>query len=190
MIAAPSGAGKSSLVKAFLARNPDWELSISTTTRAPRPGEIDGREYCFTTRDDFMSRRDRGTFLEWAEVHGNFYGTSKDWIEAKLAQAKNIILEIDWQGARQIRKIFADPVRGLAGLRVVSVFILPPSIEELGHRMRARGQDSEEVIAKRLAAAETEMSHANEFDYVIINQDFSDALQKLEAFAQGHHNPL
>jgi guanylate kinase len=190
MIAAPSGAGKSSLVKAFLGRNPGWDLSISTTTRTPRPGEVDGREYWFTSRDAFMARKDQGAFLEWAEVHGNFYGTSKDWIEDRLAASRNIILEIDWQGARQIRTIFAGSHQGPADARLASVFILPPSIEELAYRMRSRGQDSEEVIARRLGAAESEMSHASEFDYVIINQDFSDALQKLEAFAQSVSNPL
>ena len=174
MIAAPSGAGKSSLVNAFLARHSDWELSISTTTRPPRPGEVHGREYFFTTKDAFIAQRDQGAFLEWAQVYDNFYGTSRAWIEEKLAQSKNILLEIDWQGAQQIRRLFDRPA---------SVFILPPSIEELGARLRARGQDSEEVIARRLAAAESEIQHANEFDYVIINQDFSAALRDLEQFA-------
>ncbi len=174
MIAAPSGAGKSSLVNAFLDRHPGWELSVSTTTRPPRPGEINGREYFFTTKEDFIAKRDAGAFLEWAEVHGNFYGTSRQWIEEKLSQSKNILLEIDWQGAQQIRRLFDRPA---------SVFILPPSIQELGARLRSRGQDSEEVIARRLAAAESEIEHANEFDYVIINQDFSAALRDLEEFA-------
>jgi len=106
MIAAPSGAGKSSLVSAFLARNPEWMVSISTTTRAPRPGEQDGREYFFTTAEDFIAQRDAGEFLEWAEVHGNFYGTSKAWIQAQRAANRSVILEIDWQGAQQIREVF------------------------------------------------------------------------------------
>lgn len=175
MIAAPSGAGKSSLVAAFLERQPQWALSVSTTTRSPRPGEVHGRHYFFTDRADFEHRRDRGEFLEWAEVHGNFYGTSRRWIESQLQGSKNVLLEIDWQGARQIRSIFPE---------TQSVFILPPSIEELERRLRSRGQDSEEVIRRRVAAAQSEMSHADEFNYVIINQDFSVALQDLEQFAK------
>lgn len=178
MIAAPSGAGKSSLINAFLSKQPSWLLSISTTTRAPRPGEVHGREYFFTDQGSFIRERDRGAFLEWAEVHGNFYGTSKPWVEARLAERQNILLEIDWQGAQQIRKIFAG-----GPIQPKSVFIMPPSIEELERRLRARGQDSEEVIQARLAAAQDEISHAPEFDYVIINQDFSAALQSLESLA-------
>ena len=180
MVAAPSGAGKSSLVNAFLERNHNWSLSISTTTRSPRPGEVNGREYFFVALTEFESRIARGDFLEWARVHGNLYGTSKDWIQAQLAECKNIILEIDWQGAQQIRRIFSNSKQGV---RPVSVFILPPSVSVLGERLRARGQDSEVVIAERLAAAEEEISHANEFDYVIINQDFSNALCEFEVFA-------
>ena len=175
MIAAPSGAGKSSLVAAFLERQPQWALSISTTTRPPRPGEVHGQHYFFTNREDFQERCTRGDFLEWAEVHGNFYGTSRSWIESQLAASRNVLLEIDWQGARQIRSIFPESQ---------SVFILPPSIEELERRLRGRGQDTEEVIQRRVAAAQSEMSHANEFNYVIINQDFSVALQDLEQFAK------
>jgi guanylate kinase len=179
MIAAPSGAGKSSLVSAFLARNPEWIVSISTTTRAPRPGEQDGREYFFTTAKDFVARRDAGEFLEWAEVHGNFYGTSKAWIQAQREANRSVILEIDWQGAQQIRQVYRQP-----GQAPRSIFILPPSLHELESRLRSRRQDSEEVIQRRLAAAADEMSHAEEFDYVIINQDFSVALQELEQFVQ------
>ncbi|MBU3720651.1 MAG: guanylate kinase [Burkholderiaceae bacterium] len=177
MIAAPSGAGKSSLVSAFLARHPDWTLSISTTTRPPRPGEQHGREYFFTSSEAFIRQRNAGEFLEWAEVHGNFYGTSREWIQSQRAARRSVILEIDWQGARQIRETFSDP-----GRVPRSVFILPPSLSELEARLRARGQDTEEVIQRRLAAAAEEMSHAEEFDYVIINQDFSVALRDLEAF--------
>jgi guanylate kinase len=179
MVAAPSGAGKSSLVSAFLEAHPEWEVSISTTTRPPRPAEVHGREYFFTSQAEFIARRDNQEFLEWAQVHGNFYGTSKDWIERKLAAHANIILEIDWQGARQIRQLFAHHTPPPA-----SVFILPPSVETLGKRLRARGQDSEAVIAARLAAATEEISHASEFDYVIINQDFSDALADFSGFAE------
>jgi guanylate kinase len=177
MVAAPSGAGKSSLVTAFLERHPEWDLSISTTTRPPRPGEMHGREYFFASREEFLHQRDHGAFLEWAEVHGNYYGTSRQWVESRLAASRNIILEIDWQGARQIRDVFG------AERPPASVFILPPSIDELAARLRARGQDSEDVIQSRLAAAESEIAHAEEFDDVIINQHFSVALKELEAFA-------
>ena len=184
MVAAPSGAGKSSLVRAFLERHGDWSLSISTTTRTPRPGETHGREYFFVSKEDFERQRDRGDFLEWAEVHGNYYGTSKQWIEDQIRQSQNILLEIDWQGAQQIRTIFqAGPIVPR------SVFILPPSLEELAQRLRNRGQDSEAVIARRLAAAEEEISHAKEFDYVIINQDFSHALGEFEAIAESVLKP-
>ena len=184
MVAAPSGAGKSSLVKAFLARHDNWSLSVSTTTRAPRPGETHGREYFFVSKGDFEVQRDRGDFLEWAEVHGNYYGTSRGWIEDQIRQSRNILLEIDWQGAQQIRRLFQS---GPVAPR--SVFILPPSLEELAHRLRNRGQDSEAVIARRLAAAEEEISHAQEFDYVIINQDFSHALAEFEAIAESVLKP-
>ena len=185
MIAAPSGAGKSSLIQAFLSRQPRWLLSISTTTRAPRPGEIHGREYFFSNRDQFIAERDQGAFLEWAQVHGNFYGTSKRWVEARLAEQHNIVLEIDWQGAAQIRAIFQN-----TSVVPKSVFIMPPSVEELERRLRARGQDSEAVIQARLAAAQDEMAHATEFDYVIINQDFSAALEQLEEIAANITNPV
>ncbi len=185
MVAAPSGAGKSSLVNAFLKNNPDWQLSISTTTRPPRPGERHGREYFFTDRESFETQRQSGAFLEWAEVHGNFYGTSRAWIDSQLAQHHNVILEIDWQGARQIRAHFSgEPVRPK------SVFILPPTLPELEQRVRSRGQDSEAVIQKRLAAAQDEMTHADEFDYVIINQDFSAALSELNRFAEQALKPF
>ena len=178
MVAAPSGAGKSSLVNAFLEKNTNWILSVSTTTRAPRPSETNGKEYFFVSREEFQEKRAQGDFLEWAEVHGNLYGTSKHWLLTELAGGKNVILEIDWQGARQIRSLFSEK-----GPMPASVFILPPSKEVLEKRLRARGQDPEAVIAARLANAEDEMSHANEFDYVIINQDFSTALRDFSAFA-------
>jgi guanylate kinase len=179
MVAAPSGAGKSSLVGAFLKTHPEWELSISTTTRPPRPAEVHGRDYFFTSQEDFIARRDRHEFLEWAQVHGNYYGTSKDWIERKLAAHCNVILEIDWQGARQIRQLFARQTPPPA-----SLFILPPSVDTLEERLRTRGQDSDAVIAARLAAATEEISHAPEFDYVIINQHFSDALAEFSSIAE------
>lgn len=178
MVAAPSGAGKSSLVNAFLAKNDTWRLSVSTTTRPPRPGEQNGREYVFTHPEDFRARAAQGEFLEWAEVHGNLYGTSRQWIEEELSRRHNIILEIDWQGARQIREIFKT-----RRPPPVSVFILPPSMEALRERLKSRGQDPEAVIAQRLASAKDEISHSNEFDYVIINQEFSQALQEFAEIA-------
>ena len=172
MVVAPSGAGKSTLVNALLARDRGIELSISFTTRAPRPGEADGREYHFTEAGDFLARRDRGEFLEWAEVHGNYYGTSRPWIEQRLAAGRDVLLEIDWQGARQVRNALP---------RAIGIFILPPSIEALEARLHKRGQDSPQVIARRLLAAGAEISHAAEFDYVIINENFDHALGELGA---------
>jgi guanylate kinase len=172
MVVAPSGAGKSTLVNALLARDPGIELSISFTTRAPRPGETDGREYHFTTADDFIARRGRGDFLEWAEVHGHYYGTSRPWIEQRLGAGRDVLLEIDWQGARQVRNALPQ---------AIGIFILPPSIEALEARLHKRGQDSPQVIARRLLAAGAEISHAAEFDYVVINEDFDHALGELGA---------
>ncbi|SRR5690606_8323557 len=170
MVVAPSGAGKSSLVNALLAQDPDIILSISCTTRAPRPGEVQAQHYRFVTEDEFMRMRDSGALLEWAEVHGNYYGTPRDRIEEAVAEGRDVLLEIDWQGARQIKKCFPD---------AIGIFILPPSIEALEARLRNRGQDAPHVIAKRLLAAGGEMSHASECQYVIINQEFSDALAQL-----------
>jgi guanylate kinase len=172
LVVAPSGAGKSTLVNALLARDPAIALSISFTTRAPRPGEADGREYHFTAAADFLARRGRGEFLEWAEVHGHYYGTSRPWIEQRLAAGRDVLLEIDWQGARQVRRSLPQ---------AIGVFILPPSIEALEARLHKRGQDSPQVIARRLLAAGAEISHAAEFDYVIINEDFEHALGELGA---------
>ena len=172
MVVAPSGAGKSTLVNALLARDPGIELSISFTTRAPRPGETDGREYHFTTADDFIARRGRGEFLEWAEVHGHYYGTSRPWIEQRVGAGRDVLLEIDWQGARQVRSALPQ---------AIGIFILPPSIEALEARLHKRGQDLPQVIARRLLAAGAEISHAAEFDYVVINEDFEHALGELGA---------
>jgi guanylate kinase len=172
IVAAPSGAGKSSLVNAVLAEDPGLRLSISYTTRAPRPGEADGREYHFTDADDFLARRGRGEFLEWAEVHGHYYGTSRSWIEQRLGTGRDVLLEIDWQGARQVRNALPQ---------AIGIFILPPSIEALEARLHKRGQDSPPVIARRLLAAGAEISHAPEFDYVIINENFDHALAELGA---------
>ncbi len=172
VIAAPSGAGKSTLVRLLLEREPTIALSISCTTRSPRPGEQDGREYHFVAVDDFLQRISREEFLEWAEVHGNFYGTSQKWIAEQLNNGRDVLLEIDWQGAQQVRKLFPE---------MVSIFILPPSMDELQRRLVGRGTDSHEVIERRLAAAQAEMRHVGEFDYVIINDLLDQALDDLRA---------
>ena len=170
IVTAPSGAGKTTLVSGLLARDPLVKLSISYTTRAPRAGEEDGRHYHFVDVPAFRQLRDKGEFLEWAEVHNNYYGTSKGWLEAQIRAGKDILLEIDWQGAQQVRKVFP---------KAVGVFILPPSVEELERRLRGRGTDSEDVIARRVLAARGEMRHVAEFDYVIINEDLPTAIDDL-----------
>jgi guanylate kinase len=175
IVAAPSGAGKTSLVGALLKSDAGIALSVSYTTRAPRPGEVDHREYHFTTKPEFLAMIERGEFLEHAEVHGNYYGTSAPWIREQIAAGRDLLLEIDWQGAAQVRR----QIEGAIG-----IFILPPSVEELERRLRNRGQDSEEVIQRRLAAARDEMRHAGEFDYVIINKDFDEALADLAAIVR------
>jgi guanylate kinase len=175
VVAAPSGAGKSTLVNALLAQEPGIQLSISTTTRAPRPGEQDGREYHFTSADDFVVRAERGEFLEWAEVHGNYYGTSRLMVEKEMRSGTDILLEIDWQGARQVRKQFPQ---------AAGIFILPPSIAALEERLHKRGQDEPHIIARRLLAAGGEIAHAPEFEYVIINQEFHVALSEMSAIVR------
>ena len=170
IVAAPSGAGKSTLVNALLAADPTVKLSISYTTRAPRPGEEDGREYVFVDVPTFEEMRKAGEFIESAEVHGHRYGTSAKWIEARIAAGDDVLLEIDWQGAQQIRRRFVD---------AVGIFILPPSIDALEARLRRRGQDANAVITRRLLAAGGEIAHAGEFEYVIINHDFADASRQL-----------
>ena len=172
VIVAPSGAGKSSLVNALLEREPDIGLSISYTTRPPRPGEESGREYFFVTREEFMSMIARGEFLEHAEVYGNLYGTSRLWIEKTRAEGSDVLLEIDWQGARAVKKLFRD---------MTYIYIRPPSFEVLRERLIKRGKDSKKVIAQRLAAAREDLKHVHEADYVIINEDFSVALTDLQS---------
>jgi guanylate kinase len=172
VVAAPSGAGKTTLVRLLLERQADIKLSISFTTRGPRPGEQNGREYHFVDVDTFRGMTARDEFLEWAEVHGNFYGTSKKWISEQLTAGNDVLLEIDWQGAQQVRKLFPQ---------AIGVFILPPSMEELERRLTGRGTDAAEVIARRLAAAQAEMRHVGEFDYVIINNQLEEALSDLLA---------
>jgi guanylate kinase len=175
IVSAPSGAGKSSLVKALLERDATIRLSVSYTTRAPRPGELDGVHYHFVGRDDFQERLGRGEFLESAEVYGNYYGTSQRWIEEEVASGRDILLEIDWQGAAQVRKLMPD---------ALSIFILPPSLEELQRRLDGRGTDSAEVIAKRMAVAREDISHALEFDYLVVNDVFDEAIADLLAIAR------
>lgn len=170
MVVAPSGAGKSSLVGALLERDPALVLSVSATTRAPRIGEQDGREYRFLDVPTFQSVKAANALLEWAEVHGNFYGTPRDMIDAATQAGQDVLLEIDWQGARQVRQRFPD---------AIGIFILPPSIETLEERLRTRGQDDASVISRRLLAAGGEIAHAPECEYVIINQEFSVALDEL-----------
>jgi guanylate kinase len=170
IVCAPSGAGKTSLVNALLEREPDLELSVSFTTRAPRPGEVDGREYHFVSRESFLTMAGRGEFLESAEVHDNLYGTSQGWIAMRRREGKDILLEIDWQGAIQVRNLMPD---------ALGIFILPPSPDALRKRLVARGQDSADVIERRLTAAREEIAHVSEFDYVIINQNFDVAVSDL-----------
>ena len=170
IVTAPSGAGKTTLVRLLLGSDSGMGVSISTTTRAPRTGETDGREYNFVDVQDFLGRVSRGEFLEWAEVHGNYYGTSKHWIEAEMTAGRDVVLEIDWQGARQVRRAFPA---------AISVFILPPSLEALNERLSGRGSDSAETIARRIAAALEEMRHVDEFDYVMINDDLQQAHDNL-----------
>ncbi|MFY9316099.1 MAG: guanylate kinase [Burkholderiales bacterium] len=172
VITAPSGAGKSSLIDALLKDDPLLRLSVSYTTRAPRPGEVNGREYHFVGDKTFLAMLERGEFLESAEVHGNRYGTSQAVIREALARGQDLVLEIDWQGAQQVRRLYPA---------CIGVFILPPSVAELERRMRARGQDSEDVIRRRMASAEEEISHAPEFNYAIINKDFDEAKRDLQA---------
>jgi guanylate kinase len=175
MVVAPSGAGKSTLVNALLAQDPSIKLSISYTTRPPRIGDQNGREYYFISVDEFLARRQRGEFLESAEVHGNYYGTSRLQIADQLESGVDVLLEIDWQGAQQVKKQFAD---------TVGIFILPPSIAALEERLNKRGQDNPQVITRRILAAGGEIAHAPEFEYVIINQEFATALSQLTAIVQ------
>jgi len=175
IVCAPSGAGKTSLVRELLARDPNVQLSVSYTTRAPRPGEQDGRDYHFVTRPVFLAMLERAEFLESAEVHGNLYGTSQAWIEAHRGQGHDIVLEIDWQGAQQVRKVIPE---------AIGIFILPPSLEVLRQRMMDRRQDSAAVIERRLKAARGEIAHLEEFDYVIINNNFDEAVGDLASIVR------
>ena len=175
VVAAPSGAGKTTLVRMLLEREPAVRLSVSYTTRPPRPGEQNGREYHFVDVEEFRGMVERHEFLEWAEVHGNFYGTSKKWIADRLTADEDVLLEIDWQGAQQVRELFPQ---------AIGVFILPPSMEELARRLTGRGTDAAAVVERRLAAAQAEMRHVGEFDYVIINDLLDRALDDLCAIVR------
>ena len=176
IVSAPSGAGKTTLVRGLLdtAVVPP-RLSVSCTTRAPRVGEVEGEHYHFISVAEFEARRQQDEFVEWAEVHGNFYGTSRAWLADALAQGHDVVLEIDWQGASQVRRAFPD---------AISVFVLPPSFAALESRLRGRGTDDQATIARRIAAAREEMGHVNEFDYVIVNEDVDTAIADLVAIVR------
>ncbi len=171
ILSAPSGAGKSSLIGALLKKHSDMKVSVSHTTRSPRPGEENGVHYHFVSVDEFKALIEKNDFFEWAQVFDNYYGTSKQAIESQLEAGIDVFLDIDWQGAQQIRKLVDD---------VETIFILPPSKEELESRLNNRGQDSAEVIAGRMAKAQSETSHYNEYDYVVVNDDFDTALAEIE----------
>ena len=166
------GAGKTTLKDLVIKDFPDIKYSISATTRAPREGEVDGVHYFFKTKEEFEKLIKEDGLIEWNEVHGNYYGTSRIWIERQMAQGNDVLLEIDWQGARQVRRCFEG---------TVGIFILPPSIEALEWRLHHRGTDSEQTITRRLLGAGAEMAHAPEFEYVIINEDFETALSQMQA---------
>ena len=176
IVAAPSGAGKTSLVKALLEREPSIALSVSYTSRAPRPGEIDGVHYHFVARETFQAMVDRGEFFEHFVVHGDMKGTARCAVEPLLAQGRDVLLEIDWQGARRVRELVPD---------AVGIYILPPSRAELERRLRARKQDEPEVIERRLRDSRDDMRHYDEFDYVVVNDEFPRALDDLVAVVRG-----
>jgi len=178
VIAAPSGAGKTTLVHALIERNPDFVFSVSYTTRPKRPNEEHGRDYFFVSEEEFRRLDRQGDFLESARVFDNYYGTSRSRVESELAQGRNVVLEIDWQGARQVRAAMPE---------CRSIFILPPSVEALEQRLRSRRTDSEEVIRRRLRDSLSDLSHWDEFDYVVINDDLARATDELEGIATGRY---
>jgi len=180
-ISAPSGAGKTSLVAELLKRTPQLSVSVSHTTRPMRPGEEDGVNYHFISHEVFQQMLGETAFLEHAQVFDNFYGTSQKWVESELARGEDVILEIDWQGAQQVRRLMPE---------TVAIFILPPSREALNQRLTGRGQDDDSVIQRRMDAAVAEMSHYVEGDYVVINDDFNTALADLEAIIRGRRLQL
>ena len=187
ILSAPSGAGKSSLIKALFNKHVQQDdkpttlqVSVSHTTRQPRPGEVNGEHYHFVDRSEFEALIEQGAFFEWAEVFGNYYGTSRVTIEQTLSKGIDVFLDIDWQGARQVKQQISD---------AIGIFILPPSVDVLKQRLDSRGQDSDEVIASRMQQAKDEMSHFDEFDYVLVNDDFETTLSQFESvvFAQRQH---
>ncbi|HXI87289.1 MAG TPA: guanylate kinase, partial [Parvularculaceae bacterium] len=173
VISSPSGAGKTTLAARLLASDPELVLSISATTRKPRPGEVEGKDYLFLSEQDFFRKRDNGDFLEWAQVFGNYYATPRANVFARLTQGVDVLFDIDWQGAQQLDAV--------AGGDVVKVFILPPSRGELERRLRERKQDPEHIIQARMAKADAEMSHWAEYDYVIVNYDLQQSDEMLRA---------
>ena len=175
VLAAPSGGGKTSLVRALLERETGIKLSVSYTTRPPRPGERDGVDYHFVDPAKFMALKDKGEYLEHAYVHGNWYATSAAWLRGEVQAGHDVLLEIDWQGAAQVRKLIPDAIH---------IFILPPTLESLNERLEKRGQDTPDVIARRVEAAHEEMRHWADFDYVIMNQDFARAADDLSAIVR------
>ena len=175
VLAAPSGGGKTSLVRALLEREPGIRLSVSYTTRAPRPGEQEGVHYHFVDEPAFMALKEKGEFLEHAHVHGYWYATSATWLKQEVQHGHDVLLEIDWQGAQQVRRLIPEAVH---------IFILPPSLGSLKERLEKRGQDAPDVIARRLDAAREEMRHCGEFDYVIMNQDFARAVDDLSTIVR------
>ena len=175
VIAAPSGGGKTSLIAALLERDPRVRLSISHTTRPARPGEVDGQHYYFVDEPTFLGLVERGAMLEHARVYGNLYGTGRDAVERILGEGKDVLLDIDWQGARQVRTAFPE---------ACLIYLLPPSLEELQRRLERRGQDGPEVIARRMAAARSDIAHAPEFDFIVVNDDFDAALADLQAIVR------
>lgn len=181
IVSAPSGAGKTSLARALIASDDSIVLSVSHTTRAPRPGERDGHDYHFVDRKVFLEMVERGDFLEYAEVFGNFYGTAREAVDGFLAEGLNVLLDIDWQGARKVR----DHMPGSVG-----IFVLPPSLQTLRQRLEQRGQDSEEVIGARMHKAIAEMSHFDEYDRIIVNSEFEKALAELRSIVAGGEGGL
>ena len=182
VIAAPSGAGKTSLVKALLSDTTDIEVAVSYTTRPKREGEVEGVDYYYIDKNNFLDMVNKDQFLEYAQVFDNFYGTSREKVEQRLKKGKDIILEIDWQGARQVSNAFPPPSKQ----QCIGIFILPPSRSALDERLHARGQDSEEVIARRMQGAVEEISHFDEFDYLVVNDVFEEALSDLKAILRAN----
>ncbi|WP_157670292.1 guanylate kinase [Chitinibacter sp. GC72] len=181
VVTAPSGAGKTTLVAALLAADANVQLSISYTTRQPRAGEVNGKDYHFVERAEFERMINAGELLEHAEVYGNYYGTSQVWINDVINNGRDILLEIDWQGAQQVRRLFPE---------AIGLFVLPPSLDTLETRLRNRGKDSEDVIAKRMAVAREECSHVDEFDYVIVNEHIDDAVRDIVAVVRAQRLTL